>query len=160
MIFQVLGSVYLITINGTHLIRDNVENINNNNSNGILNYGIVIIGISARSIQLAHFSWKEYKPDYFFVGTCYVTQSHPEKTPADLEGPALPCMSNVAIHNDIFTSSRSRLDCGFDHEFSLKHNSALYHCSVIFAISRIDSQRHVVILLSYLVQIVWQLLVL
>ena len=49
------------------------------------------IGTSAHSVESALHAWDNYQPDYFFVGTCYMTTSHPEKqTAADLEGPALP----------------------------------------------------------------------
>ncbi len=50
----------------------------------------VIIGTSAHSVDTALSAWRNYKPDYFFVGTCYLTKSHPEKNSDDLEGPALP----------------------------------------------------------------------
>ena len=49
-----------------------------------------IIGTSCHSTESALLS-KSYGPDYFFVGTCYLTKSHPEKTAIDmLEGPELP----------------------------------------------------------------------
>jgi len=49
-----------------------------------------IVGTSCHSIESALLS-NAYRPDYLFVGTCYLTQSHPEKTAVDmLEGPALP----------------------------------------------------------------------
>ncbi|KAL3903234.1 MAG: hypothetical protein SGILL_010523, partial [Bacillariaceae sp.] len=51
----------------------------------------IIIGTSAHSIQSLPDS-KEHtiRPHYYFVGTCYMTASHPEKNAVDLEGPALP----------------------------------------------------------------------
>ena len=49
-----------------------------------------IIGTSAHSLESAMKAYDKYQPDYFFVGTCYVTQTHPEKTADDLEGPSLP----------------------------------------------------------------------
>jgi len=49
-----------------------------------------IIGTSCHSIESALLS-NSYRPDYLFVGTCYLTKSHPEKTTIDmLEGPELP----------------------------------------------------------------------
>ena len=53
----------------------------------------IIIGTSCHSIQSALDSYNltPRGPDYLFVGTCYLTQSHPEKTSLDqLEGPTLP----------------------------------------------------------------------
>jgi thiamine monophosphate synthase len=60
----------------------------------------IIIGTSAHSIKSALESYSVNKekttmgairPHYYFVGTCYTTASHPEKTnPNQLEGPKLP----------------------------------------------------------------------
>lgn len=51
----------------------------------------VWIGTSAHSVESALNSYRQYQPDYYFVGTCFLTASHPEKTSeADLEGPTLP----------------------------------------------------------------------
>jgi thiamine-phosphate diphosphorylase len=50
----------------------------------------VIIGTSAHSSLLALQYFEEYSPNYMFVGTCYKTQSHPEKDIHMLEGPKLP----------------------------------------------------------------------
>jgi thiamine monophosphate synthase len=60
----------------------------------------IIIGTSAHSIKSALESYSVNKekttmgairPHYYFVGTCYTTASHPEKTnPLQLEGPELP----------------------------------------------------------------------
>ena len=51
----------------------------------------ILIGTSTHSVESALASFKTYQPDYYFVGTCYLTKSHPEKTsPEDLEGPTLP----------------------------------------------------------------------
>lgn len=50
-----------------------------------------MIGTSAHSVQSAVESYVTYRPDYYFVGTCFLTASHPEKDSADLlEGPTLP----------------------------------------------------------------------
>jgi thiamine-phosphate diphosphorylase len=48
------------------------------------------IGTSAHSVESAKASFQLYEPDYYFVGTCFVTASHPEKSLQDLEGPTLP----------------------------------------------------------------------
>lgn len=49
------------------------------------------IGTSAHSVESAVNSYREYQPDYYFVGTCFLTASHPEKSSeAGLEGPKLP----------------------------------------------------------------------
>ncbi|CAB9503161.1 Thiamine-phosphate synthase [Seminavis robusta] len=47
-----------------------------------------LIGTSAHSIVSAQSAMQNFQPDYLFVGTCYPTQTHPEKL--DLEGPELP----------------------------------------------------------------------
>lgn len=57
----------------------------------------VIIGTSAHSLESAIEAVTEYAPDYLFVGTCYQTASHPEKSKADLEGPALPGQVQRAV---------------------------------------------------------------
>jgi thiamine-phosphate diphosphorylase len=49
-----------------------------------------LIGTSAHSVQSAVESYATYRPDYYFVGTCFLTASHPEKDSTDLEGPTLP----------------------------------------------------------------------
>ena len=50
----------------------------------------VLIGTSAHSIESAVDAVALHTPDYLFVGTCYETESHPEKGAAQLEGPSLP----------------------------------------------------------------------
>ena len=53
----------------------------------------IIIGTSCHSEKSASRSYRLQPrgPDYLFVGTCFLTQSHPEKQhEAQLEGPALP----------------------------------------------------------------------
>jgi thiamine-phosphate pyrophosphorylase len=49
-----------------------------------------LIGTSSHSVQSSIQSFRTYRPDYYFVGTCYATASHPEKSVEDLEGPRLP----------------------------------------------------------------------
>ena len=68
-----------------------------------------IIGTSAHSIPSAVDAWHKYQPDYMFVGTCYITQTHPEKSLDDLEGPALPGQVVQMLQQEINTSSSSAL---------------------------------------------------
>jgi thiamine-phosphate pyrophosphorylase len=49
-----------------------------------------IIGTSSHGVDSALDAWALFQPDYFFAGTCYATESHPEKRVEDLEGPGLP----------------------------------------------------------------------
>jgi thiamine-phosphate diphosphorylase len=49
-----------------------------------------IIGTSAHSMESACAAYHDFQVDYLFVGTCFVTESHPEKDPNQLEGPELP----------------------------------------------------------------------
>jgi thiamine monophosphate synthase len=49
-----------------------------------------LIGTSAHSVESATSAFEVHRPDYMFVGTCYTTQSHPEKSALELEGPELP----------------------------------------------------------------------
>jgi thiamine monophosphate synthase len=62
-----------------------------------------IIGTSTHDIESAINISRVYQPDYFFVGTCYLTSSHPEKKSLqDLEGPILPGKVKAAlVHNHI-----------------------------------------------------------
>lgn len=58
----------------------------------------VLIGTSAHSVESAMDAVTAYQPDYLFVGTCYLTASHPEKTNvSELEGPQLPGQVKRAI---------------------------------------------------------------
>ncbi|KAL3918741.1 MAG: hypothetical protein SGILL_004092 [Bacillariaceae sp.] len=51
----------------------------------------ILIGTSAHSLQsLPQAGEHDLQPDYYFVGTCYLTASHPEKSASELEGPTLP----------------------------------------------------------------------
>jgi len=82
----------------------------------------IIIGTSAHSIKsaLESYSVDEEKttttttgairPHYYFVGTCYTTASHPEKTNSDqLEGPELPGQIKQALSSTSSSSSSSSL---------------------------------------------------
>ena len=69
----------------------------------------MIIGTSTHSIQSAVESYRMYQPDYYFVGTCYFTQSHPEKTSLEeLEGPKLPGQVKHAIQNSILEQNQKQ----------------------------------------------------
>jgi thiamine-phosphate diphosphorylase len=60
---------------------------------------VPLIGTSAHSLESAQNAVRQYQPDYLFVGTCYPTETHPEKSVADLEGPMLPGQVARAIGN-------------------------------------------------------------
>jgi thiamine monophosphate synthase len=63
----------------------------NNNNNRSPDQTLMMIGISAHSISSALVAYRMFHPDYFFIGTCYVTPSHPEKHSLNqIEGPQLP----------------------------------------------------------------------
>jgi thiamine-phosphate diphosphorylase len=49
----------------------------------------ILIGTSAHSLQGIKDD-SAIRPHYYFVGTCYMTASHPEKAASDLEGPTMP----------------------------------------------------------------------
>ncbi len=66
----------------------------------------LLVGTSVHSISSAMEAYALYQPDYMFVGTCFATQSHPDKV--DLEGPRLPsqvcdalyrCIMNVTLES-------------------------------------------------------------
>ncbi|CAJ1954712.1 unnamed protein product [Cylindrotheca closterium] len=84
----VLGGAHGVHVKEHHLsqvpyIRERLTVANSNSP--------IWIGTSAHSVESALNSYREYQPDYYFVGTCFLTASHPEKTSeADLEGPSLP----------------------------------------------------------------------
>jgi thiamine-phosphate pyrophosphorylase len=70
----------------------------------------LLIGTSAHSLESATKAVVQYQPDYLFVGTCYPTESHPEKqSKADLEGPELPGQVARAISILIGTTTKQ---CG------------------------------------------------
>ena len=64
-------------------------------------YPQLLIGTSAHSVESALDAYQRFVPDYFFVGTCYVTQTHPEKSARDLEGPALPGQVAAALRQQV-----------------------------------------------------------
>jgi hypothetical protein len=58
-----------------------------------------LVGTSAHSVDSAVDAAVKHDIDYLFVGTCFVTQTHPEKAAEDLEGPALPGKIRLALQD-------------------------------------------------------------
>ncbi|KAL7470868.1 hypothetical protein ACHAXS_011156 [Conticribra weissflogii] len=86
-----------------------------------------IVGTSCHSLQSAinSYTLQPQGPDYLFVGTCYLTQSHPEKVSIDqLEGPGLPGKVKKELE-------KLRLSC---------LDSIRYSVPKIFAIGGIDER--------------------
>ena len=69
-----------------------------------------------------------------FVGTCYLTQSHPEKNAIDLEGPALPGLVKEAIVQMDIDS----IDDKDDNDDSADGHGAV--APIIFAIGGIERE--------------------
>eukprot|EP00559_Dactyliosolen_fragilissimus_P000838 CAMPEP_0184867778 /NCGR_PEP_ID=MMETSP0580-20130426/27673_1 /TAXON_ID=1118495 /ORGANISM="Dactyliosolen fragilissimus" /LENGTH=303 /DNA_ID=CAMNT_0027368231 /DNA_START=262 /DNA_END=1173 /DNA_ORIENTATION=- len=94
--------------------------LKDNNVGNMLNRRIVI-GTSAHTVHSAHVAWKKYSPDYFFVGTCYLTGSHPEKRTEDLEGPQLPGLVRATILRDLTQKDKALVTPGqIDYHSSSK----------------------------------------
>ncbi len=102
-------------------IRKELEEARSGGGTGTLQN--VIIGTSCHSIESGVCNWVLYNPDYMFVGTCYMTQSHPEKNADDLEGPMLP----GSVKQNI-------LDMAKDNKGARLH----HRCPIIFAIGGIE----------------------
>ena len=70
----------------------------------------IVIGTSTHSVESALKSYcdiddSRLTPHYYFVGTCYLTASHPEKTlESQLEGPELPGRVKQALRNGCASS--------------------------------------------------------
>ena len=83
-----------ILIDGIHVKERNIEcipSIRKQLQEVIAQHGgtdNIIIGTSCHSVKSAIDSYLNV--DYLFVGTCYMTLSHPEKNTQQLEGPAFP----------------------------------------------------------------------
>ena len=115
-------------------LENNTAISNSNETNQQQQQGI-IIGTSCHSIQSALDSYNltPRGPDYLFVGTCYLTQSHPEKTSFDqLEGPTLPGRIREILHQSFNDDNRSS---DGDSDLSGVDNKKP---PVIFAIGGID----------------------
>ena len=99
----------------------------------------MIVGTSAHSIESALSNHQLYKPDYMFVGTCYLTQSHPEKNAIDLEGPALPGLVKEAIvQMDIDSIDDGSIDDDDDDDDDGGHGGPV--SPIIFAIGGIERE--------------------
>ena len=95
----------------------------------------VVIGTSCHSVQAGLGAWKKYHPDYIFVGTCYLTCSHPEKTSIEeLEGPELPGKVRSKILKQIHYDSQN--DRAGDKGERMVISP--FRAPVIFAIGGID----------------------
>ena len=96
----------------------------------------IVIGTSCHSIQSAldTYNLTPRGPDYLFVGTCYLTQSHPEKTSLDqLEGPSLPGRIRDVLFQSFNDDNRSSSG---DSDLSTVAKKP----PIIFAIGGIDEQ--------------------
>ncbi|KAL7551239.1 hypothetical protein ACHAWF_014434 [Thalassiosira exigua] len=100
----------------------------------------IIIGTSCHSIESAIRSYEldPRGPDYLFVGTCYVTESHPEKQSSEvLEGPTLPGDVRRALHR----MHDDKLNDSKDGNASCSPPSgAMTPPPVVFAIGGIDER--------------------
>lgn len=65
----------------------------------------LLVGTSVHSISSAIDAFVLYQPDYMFVGTCFTTQSHPDKI--DLEGPRLPSQVCDSLNRYITSEQQS-----------------------------------------------------
>ena len=93
----------------------------------------IIIGTSCHSIESGRKSYElsPRGPDYLFVGTCYLTQSHPEKDSTDqLEGPTLP----GKVKKDLYHFYNNANDNGGDNDGT----KITLPPPIIFAIGGID----------------------
>lgn len=96
----------------------------------------VIIGTSCHSLHSAAISYNASSlgPDYLFVGTCYLTQSHPEKQSTEqLEGPSFPGRVKQDLHR-IFNDVKNKSN--INPHLSPKPVQP----PIIFAIGGIDEQ--------------------
>jgi thiamine monophosphate synthase len=121
-------------------LHDAMENAVVSNSNETKKQQGIIIGTSCHSMQSAFDSYNlsPRGPDYLFVGTCYLTESHPEKTSLDqLEGPALPGKIRETLHKSFAADDRSG---DSDLDLSLSGAGVAKKPPVIFAIGGIDEK--------------------
>lgn len=68
----------------------------------------LLVGTSTHTVESALGAWKDYRPDYFFAGTCFETESHPEKSSGDLEGPAFPATVCRALEQQLSGETKKR----------------------------------------------------
>lgn len=118
-------------------LHDALEDATASTSNEAYQQQGIIIGTSCHSIQSALDSYNltPQGPDYLFVGTCYLTQSHPEKTSLDqLEGPTLPGRIRDTLYQAFNEDNRSG---NGDSDLSA---AVPKKPPIIFAIGGIDEQ--------------------
>lgn len=77
-------------------------------TNEVVEDRAVLIGTSSHAVSTARSTVRNFQPDYLFVGTCYPTQTHPEKGVEDIEGPALPGMVVEALERDTLSGGDGR----------------------------------------------------
>ncbi|KAL3791763.1 hypothetical protein HJC23_007530 [Cyclotella cryptica] len=101
-----------VAVDGVHVKERNVDSIpsiRNTLQNAAAETGLapndIMVGTSCHSIQSAMKS-RPYI-DYLFVGTCYTTMSHPEKSVNQLEGPQFPGRIKKALSLTCGISSSS-----------------------------------------------------
>jgi thiamine monophosphate synthase len=98
----------------------------------------ILIGTSCHSILSAMKSYQlsPRGPDYLFVGTCYLTQSHPEKRTLDqLEGPSMPGWVKRELYN-IYNKTKHGIIDGS----TIYPQSTPITPPIIFAVGGIDEQ--------------------
>jgi len=92
----------------------------------------IVIGTSCHTLQSAMESYN-LGPDYLFVGTCYLTQSHPEKQSVDqLEGPSFPGRVKQELYRMYNKMSGTMKDSELIHKPTIP--------PIIFAIGGINEQ--------------------
>lgn len=71
----------------------------------------LIVGTSTHTIHSAIDAWERYGPiDYYIAGTCFLTESHPEKAESELEGPYFPGRVKLALSEHITRQSSKDVD--------------------------------------------------
>jgi thiamine monophosphate synthase len=81
----------------TLLQKDSDDDTSTGNQITLQRSSNLLVGTSVHSMASAMDAYTSYQPDYMFVGTCYTTQSHPDKL--DVEGPLLPSQVYDALHH-------------------------------------------------------------
>ena len=130
-----------VTVDGVHVKERNahlIPSIRSKLEHAVTCSGKILIGTSCHSIQSAMKSYQlsPRGPDYLFVGTCYLTQSHPEKQTSDqLEGPSLP----GGVKRKLF-DMYNKMNHGIINGSTMYPQSTPTTPPVIFAIGGIDEQ--------------------
>jgi hypothetical protein len=92
----------------------------------------LLVGTSTHSVASAVEAWDLYQPDYMLVGTCYATESHPEKVGLAIEGPALPAQVCYAL------DQRMKASCN-PSATELYRKDRLPQRPILFAIGGMDA---------------------